>query len=392
MDDQRVAISPIYAAPELFINVDGGGGGQYAKDVACTFDCFSAGMLFCQLLFQYLDEVTDTGFRQQLEFGAKWNLNTWLQAELASKFRPGRNSLQNALQVLAERPGLWTLLQDLLQPDPRDRCSAQRALERWKEIKQQSAQTARTSTTTIDEDENKYVDGAYLQEVLQSMDICIIPDDEITVIPDISTVSTVAASTPTKSTSTITSRRDTELVLNSRPLQYVATFRRKQSLGLLLAEAYDKENQPDILKAMTNESHRAYWQHVIVPQARPGEVYIYGIVPLGQADEMEIFEVGVRFSSRHRPSCICGLHLCGERTNTLLFCLVCAISSVIFSSFRIDCKVLVNCHWVMGDLKRSSTSCRINPQAPRTSLSILIAKQQPSLQLPLLLLQPLLVL
>jgi serine/threonine protein kinase len=303
--DQRVAISPIYAAPELFINADAGGG-QYAKDVACTFDCFSAGLLFCQLLFQYLDELTDTGFRQQLESAANWNLNIWLQAELASKFRQ-RNSLQNALQVLAERPGLWSLLQDLLQADPRDRCSSKQALKRWKEIRSKLAaqRTTRREAATTVEDEN-YVDGAYLQEVLQSMDICIIPEDEITTTTNVvSTVSAIVSTTPAtlsaSSSAPTPLRTYTELlVLNSRPLQYVATFRRKQSLGLLLAEAFDEENKasPDIMEEMKHESHRTYWQHVIVPQARPGEVYIYGIVPLGQADEMDIFEVGVRFLLR----------------------------------------------------------------------------------------------
>jgi serine/threonine protein kinase len=298
--DQRVAISPIYAAPELFINVEGGG--QYAQDVACTFDCFSAGLLFCQLLFQYLDELTDTGFRQQLE-SANWNLNTWLQFELGSKFRP-RNSLQNALQVLAERPGLWSLLQDLLQADPRDRCSSKRALKRWKEIRnnqqQTQATTSRTTTaTTTDVEDETYVDGAYLQEVLQSMDICIISEDDTTTsdFSTRSTVSAVSSTTPPTISTRATLTTDTEeLVLSSRPLQYVATFRRKESLGLLLAEAFDEENKVSaaILEEMTNESHRAYWQHVIVPHARPREVYIYGIVPSGQADEMGIFEVGVR--------------------------------------------------------------------------------------------------
>ena len=93
-DSNRVAISPIYAAPEVFVD---------RNDKPENFDVFSAALIYCQLLFNFLDERTDAGFHQQLATN-EWNLDTWLEQELASKVRP--KGLEEALVVLSERPGL----------------------------------------------------------------------------------------------------------------------------------------------------------------------------------------------------------------------------------------------------------------------------------------------
>ena len=94
-DSNRVAISPIYAAPEVFVD---------RNDKPENFDVFSAALIYCQLLFNFLDERTDAGFHQQLANTNDWNLDTWLEQELAFKVRP--KGLEEALLVLSERPGL----------------------------------------------------------------------------------------------------------------------------------------------------------------------------------------------------------------------------------------------------------------------------------------------
>lgn len=54
---------------------------------ALNFDVFSAGLIFCQLLFNLLDERTDAAFRQQLQ-ESNFNLDLWLERELQSSIRP----------------------------------------------------------------------------------------------------------------------------------------------------------------------------------------------------------------------------------------------------------------------------------------------------------------
>ena len=54
---------------------------------ALTFDVFSAGLIFCQLLFNLLDQRTDAAFRQQLE-ESNYDLDLWLERELQSTARP----------------------------------------------------------------------------------------------------------------------------------------------------------------------------------------------------------------------------------------------------------------------------------------------------------------
>lgn len=52
-----------------------------------NFDVFSIGLVFCQLLFNLLDDRTDAGFRQQLE-DADYDLDLWLERELQATLRP----------------------------------------------------------------------------------------------------------------------------------------------------------------------------------------------------------------------------------------------------------------------------------------------------------------
>ena len=229
----RVAVSPVYAAPEIFIDV---------HEAPTAFDMFSAGLIFCQLLFGYLEERVDAGFRQQLVEDADCDLNIWLNNELASKLRPV--GLDQALDYLQARPGLWELLTDVLEKDPTKRPSARKALARWKEIqlKQES------------DDDAWNADHSFFGMVVEALETCEIPSI-------------------------------------SRPLHFVATFSRSQSLGLVLSEKDEEENDEDF----ESDEHASLWKEA-TKDALPGEVFVKGVVPDGQADELGIFEIGDRLS------------------------------------------------------------------------------------------------
>jgi serine/threonine protein phosphatase PrpC len=226
----RVAISPIYVAPELFVDPN--------SKCACNFDCFSAALLFCQLLFQFLDERTESGFHQQLK-SADYDLDTWLQTALSSKVRPA--GIDDALEVLEERPGLWKLLNGMLQKDPHARLSSKNALKLWSKICQNA------KNRHLDEKlENELDDGLYLKSVLESLQVCEIP--------------------------------------KLWPLHFVATFKRSESLGLYLAEADAEISESDDVEKWIKATK----------DASPGDVFVQAIVPGGQADQMGCFAVGDR--------------------------------------------------------------------------------------------------
>ncbi|GAX11464.1 hypothetical protein FisN_22Lh148 [Fistulifera solaris] len=236
-EQDRVAVSPIYAAPEVFINPTN-------VQESLTFDCFSAGLLICQLLFQYLDERTESGFHQQRE-SVDCDLDEWLRTALASKVSPA--GMDDAMDVLQKRPGLWRLLKSLLQKDPRNRISSAKALELWYLI-QQNASTEiqkRVADARLD-------DGAYLKDCLELYSSCPV--------------------TPTV-----------------WPLHFVATFDRRKPLGLYLSEVdLDEET-----KAELSAEDRKKWD-AATSDMPSGEVFVQGLVPDSQADILGIFQVGDR--------------------------------------------------------------------------------------------------
>jgi serine/threonine protein phosphatase PrpC len=244
----RVAVSPIYAAPEIFINL---------QDAPTAFDIFSAALIICQLLFGYLEERVDAGFHQQLQDGANCDLNVWLNNELGTKLRPV--GLDHALEYLAERPGLWTLLSDMLSLRPSDRPTAQQALQRWEDVqnqrkKLQEFESMESSAQTTYKPECK--DHPFFCMVLESLETCKLPSV-------------------------------------SKPLHFVATFSRSGSLGLVLSEK-DDENDVDEDDPTGGDTHKM-WREA-TKDALPGEVFVKKIVLGSQADELGIFEVGDRLS------------------------------------------------------------------------------------------------
>ena len=219
---ERVAISPIYAAPEVFCE---------PNKAPTHFDVFSAAMIACQLIFQYRDERTDAGFHQQLAVHDN-NLEAWLKTQWQGKVRA--SGLMDGLQVLADRPGLWALLQDMLVTEPQHRLSSAAALKRLQNLRQTDNDSLR-------------LDGKYLDSIIKALEECPIP--------------------------------------TARPLEFVASFSRQDSLGLLLTEA-DAADTSDM-----DATGQAQWK-LAVTGAAPGQVFVQGIVAGGQAEEMGIFEIG----------------------------------------------------------------------------------------------------
>jgi hypothetical protein len=165
--------------------------------------------------------------------------------------------------VLQDRPGLWSLLRRLLQKRPDRRIRSADALRDLQKIQQLQVS-------------DPMVDGAFLRDVLDSMETCDVGDlgdDESPTSPP----SLAATSLPT-----------------SRSLHYVATFQRSRSLGLILCEAADGEEDKGDDEMSIDDSIR--WKHA-VQNALPGEVFVKGLVEGGQAEEMGVFEVGDRLQA-----------------------------------------------------------------------------------------------
>jgi serine/threonine protein kinase len=235
-DGGRVAISPIYAAPEVFIDL---------HRAPTAFDVFSAALLFCQLLFHYFDERTDAGFHQQLR-ETNYNLDDWLRQVLVSKVRP--SGLEDATDYLAERPGLWRLLGDMMRRDPETRPVSSEALERFRQI----VASDKDGDDDKSELESLLDDGPFFKSVIDSMESCATTDVQV-----------------------------------SRPLHFVVSMRRALPLGLVLSEAVTDD--PD--EEFNNPTDLEKWKRATA-DASPGQVFIREIIPGGQADELGIFEVG----------------------------------------------------------------------------------------------------
>lgn len=244
LDDGRVALSPIYCAPETYIKL---------HRSPANFDSFSTALVFCQLLFNLLDERSDASFRGQLE-DVDYDLDMWLQREINAELRP--EGIEDAIKYLASRPGLWSVLRAMLHPDPERRLSTSDALARV------NAVFAAVETNT---DVGNEVDGKFFAGILESFESCELPDDGTAI-----GVAEMALVMP-------------------YPLHYVATFSRSKSLGLILSEVDAEGKYEDEL----SEEDDKLWRYATT-NAQLGEVYIRGVVEGSQADTMGIFDVGDR--------------------------------------------------------------------------------------------------
>jgi hypothetical protein len=187
------------------------------------FDVFSAALIICQLLFNYLDERTDAGFHQQLE-DANWDLDLWLSRELGSKVRPA--GLEEALEYLSTRPGLWRLLGDMLRGDPEQRVSSQDALRRWQFLQSNKGTT----------------NGPFFDSVVALMDQCEVAPPTV-----------------------------------QRPLHFVATFRRNVPLGLVLSEADADITTPEWIEATADADPGEVFVQSIVLDSQADQMGIFEV-------------------------------------------------------------------------------------------------------------------
>lgn len=186
------------------------------------FDVFSSALIVCQLLFNYLDERTDAGFHQQLE-DCNCDLDLWLSRELASKVRPA--GLEEALEYLGQRRGLWRLLGDMLRKNPEQRVSSQDALRRWHFLKDKQA-----------------TDGPFFESVVVLMEECEIAPPTI-----------------------------------QRPLHFVAAFRRHVPLGLVLSEVDGTFADPEWAKATADAKRGEVYVQSILPDSQADQMGIFEV-------------------------------------------------------------------------------------------------------------------
>lgn len=172
---------------------------------------------------------------------------------------------------LAERVGLWRLLHDMLAPHPARRISSSDALKQYNEIITNLQDT--TSTPS------KEVDGKFFDSVIASLEVCVVPSsDDLENNEDVSIDSVpekIGNFEPNFS--------------KPRPLHFIASFERKNSLGLILSEVDTEDDEDD----ENLKSTRAAWKHA-TEGACQGEVFVRDIVKDGQADKLGIIEIGDR--------------------------------------------------------------------------------------------------
>mmetsp|Transcript_13229 Transcript_13229/g.27192 ORF Transcript_13229/g.27192 Transcript_13229/m.27192 type:complete len:1069 (-) Transcript_13229:124-3330(-) len=252
LDEGIVAVSPVYAAPETFIK---------PKDNPLSFDVFSAALIMCQLIFNLLDERTDAGFHQKIE-NMGYDLDLWLERELGAKLRPA--GFDDGLEYLGERRGLWGLLKKMFKSNPLQRISSKKALEEFDLV----SGLRDGSTEWTDEIIVKVArEEAYFETVIESFERCefsnLFNDDDA---------------------------EQDDIEDMPRPLHFVASFKSSEPVGLVLAEAF--ENVESFGCQLSGEDLDRWAKGT--KNAFPGEVFIKGFAPAGQAEQMGIFEIGDR--------------------------------------------------------------------------------------------------
>ena len=112
-DDDKVAVSPIFSAPEIFVDKD-----------PFAFDIFSIGILYSIFVFDFQrDEKKMSSFRSQLE-EADFDIDGWVQRELGGSILDEK--VLTGLDFLDKN--LLRLLKKMLLRDPSSRISAADAL------------------------------------------------------------------------------------------------------------------------------------------------------------------------------------------------------------------------------------------------------------------------
>ena len=242
LEIDTVAISPIYSAPEVFVKL---------TESPKNFDVFSCAMVFTQLLFSLFDQRTDAAFRQQLE-ESDYNLDAWLARELAATLRPV--GFDEAIAYLSDRPGMWSLMKDMLMKNPNRRLTSHQVLDSFEAIV-----SNREKSTPFNVD----IDGSYFASVVEASETCE---------ADLYDQVDISSSDSSK--------------ISPRPLNFVATFDRSQPLGLVLAEVDD-----DVRDDFENDESYQIWKQA-TDGSKVGEIFVKDVVEESQAEELGIFEIG----------------------------------------------------------------------------------------------------
>ncbi|GMH87485.1 hypothetical protein TL16_g10872 [Triparma laevis f. inornata] len=125
LDDNKVAISPTFAAPETFVDL---------RSNPLGFDVFSIGFLFLCICFRMgHDERLMSSFRQQLE-SSEFNLTLWLSQQLKSTILS--TGVVEGLEYMQESDGeMFKLLERMVKAEPVDRPSVEECIEEVERIK-----------------------------------------------------------------------------------------------------------------------------------------------------------------------------------------------------------------------------------------------------------------
>jgi len=108
LSQDKVAVSPIFAAPELFIE---------ERRSPYAFDVFSVSFLFLCFVFRLgHDEKLMSSFRGQLA-DVDYNLSLWLQQQLKSTILPG-GVVEGLEYMKRDEGGTWRLMERCLAEDP----------------------------------------------------------------------------------------------------------------------------------------------------------------------------------------------------------------------------------------------------------------------------------
>jgi hypothetical protein len=175
-----------------------------------------------------------------------YDLDSWLEKELSAKLRP--SGLQNGLEYLGERRGLYSLMKLMLTKDPVKRISSSKALTRLKQI-------SGLRNGEIEWNDSLTSDEAYFETVIESLESCPV------------TLS---------------------LENMPRPLHFLASFKKGSPVGLMLAEASEVFDDGTMSSGEWEQWQRA------TQYAFPGEVFVKGWDVSSQAGLLGIFEIGDR--------------------------------------------------------------------------------------------------
>eukprot|EP00978_Attheya_sp_CCMP212_P025740 scaffold83347_cov42-Attheya_sp.AAC.1 len=177
----------------------------------------------------------------------------------------------------------------MFHPNPQRRISSQEAYQTFSSILLMNSDTAETSSSSsaTAEPSFKFDDGSFFASVLVSLDTCDLLND-----PEVEDEASQQTMTDESSSNVPSFTRMRPITL-PRPLHFVATFDRDESLGLVLSEVDDGEDDAGTDNV---EEIMEQWKWA-TQNAKPGEVFIKEIVPGGQAEAMGIFDVGDRLRS-----------------------------------------------------------------------------------------------